>query len=986
MNSPGGKSLAGITDPARLTTAIYQTYVAGKPRMDGARAALAQLGIADRAGLAERYAHAKQQRIEAFIAAGSFSAFPDALRLITAVKALGLRLALASSSKNAAAMLRKIVMPSGDTLLALFDADLSGIDLAHGKPDPELFLLAAEALGVAPVKCLVVEDAPSGIAAGVAGGMATLGIARLGDADLLAEAGANLVVTNLDDVEVGALSDGRLRATRKGATEPMRDAFEPTAETNWTLVAEGYDSRRESSVESRFAIGNGFLGVRAARAVSRAAIWVSWLTWQTWASWPRTYVAGLFDAPDTDPPVPALVPVADWSRVRVTLDGERLLLREGETLTHKRTLDMRRGLLLADWRQRAPRGNTARVRTMRLVSLAERSSGLQLLHLEVDGPPAEVTLEATFEGAGFGMEAVRQDQDLGVWRTARTGRILAMAGAARLSVAGRELPPAKPAPLTWRWTWISAPGEAACLTRFVAMARGDTPTDDPAAAVSGALARATSSGWQGVLEAARIRLGRSLVGQRYPRRRRPRGRAGLAVRGLSFEQRGQSGRRARLDRGAGTDGRYLSWPRLLGYRNSPAAVLHHDLARSGARLADVSPPHAGRRPRQGRRRRAGAARCTPGNRPTPARKRRQNGCSSPVGEPIEVLSGKLEQHITADVAYAVWQYWRASGDDAFLRDAGAEILLDTARFWSSRIRMEPDGRGHVRDVVGPDEYHEHVDDNAFTNVMARWNIRRGIEVAGWMRAHWPEYWADLTARLRLDTAELAAWQSAADTLVTGFDAATGLFEQFEGYFRLEDIDLARFADRTMPMDVVIGRDRVQRSMVVKQADVVALLVLLPEEFPAANQRANFDFYASRCGHGSSLSRAMHAVAAARLGDPGLALRYFHDSTAQDLSDATGAAGGVHIAALGGLWQVAVFGFAGLSPRPDALAFDPMLPDTWRSLRFPIRWRGRKLSISVTPSTNRFEAVLRDGPSMRLIVQGNAHDLQPGQTLRVNLQA
>jgi HAD superfamily hydrolase (TIGR01509 family) len=210
------EALAGITEPARLTTAIYQTYVAGKPRMDGARAVLAQLGIADPGGVAEHYADAKQRRVETLIAAGRFAAFPDALHFIAAVNRPGWRLALASSSKNAASMLRQIAMPSGQNLLALFDADLSGVDLQHGKPDPEIFIRAAKAIGVSPVNCLVVEDAPAGVAAGIAGGMATLGVARLDDAPLLHDAGADLVVTSLDDVDTNALAEGWLRAQPPG--------------------------------------------------------------------------------------------------------------------------------------------------------------------------------------------------------------------------------------------------------------------------------------------------------------------------------------------------------------------------------------------------------------------------------------------------------------------------------------------------------------------------------------------------------------------------------------------------------------------------------------------------------------------------------------------------------------------------------------------------------------------------------------------------
>src|SRR5262249_3933944 len=195
----------------------------------------------------------------------------------------------------------------------------------------------------------------------------------------------------------------------------------------------------------------------------------------------------------------------------------------------------------------------------------------------------------------------------------------------------------------------------------------------------------------------------------------------------------------------------------------------------------------------------------------------------PDGQIIDILCGKQEQHITADVAYAVWQYWLATRDEDFLLDAGAEILLETGRFWSSRAQLEDDRHRHIRGVIGPDEYHETIDDNAFTNVMARWNIRRALDVVALLRKHRPERWTSLSSRLGLSDAEIAEWQTVADTMATGWDAQSGLFEQFAGYFRLEEIDLAAYAGRSVPMDVVLGRERTQRTKVIKQADVVALL-------------------------------------------------------------------------------------------------------------------------------------------------------------------
>jgi len=200
------EALAGFAEPERLTTALYQPHVAGKPRLSGARAALEALGVPDAERQAPAYAERKQEQIEALIAAGSFDGFADALRFVQAVGALGLPMAAASSSKNANGMMQPTRLPSGQSLLDAFSANVCGRDLRRGKPDPEIFLLAATELGVAPEHCFVVEDAPAGVEAARAGGMTALGVARLGDAALLQAAGADLVVTNLDEVDLAELA------------------------------------------------------------------------------------------------------------------------------------------------------------------------------------------------------------------------------------------------------------------------------------------------------------------------------------------------------------------------------------------------------------------------------------------------------------------------------------------------------------------------------------------------------------------------------------------------------------------------------------------------------------------------------------------------------------------------------------------------------------------------------------------------------------
>src|SRR5258708_4336459 len=213
--------------PEAFTSHMYQEYMSGKPRASGARAALDYFQVPDAEDRVAAYAQRKQEMVVRLIEAGDFSAYPDALRFVIATKDAGMLIADASSSKNAGLFLGKIRLdtfaqehgissPSlrpGLSLLDYFDADVSGRDFAHGKPDPEIFLTAAHELGVEPRYAMVLEDASAGVEAAKAGGMAAIGIARAHDADLLAAADADIVVTSLDDVDTAALAEGRL-ATR----------------------------------------------------------------------------------------------------------------------------------------------------------------------------------------------------------------------------------------------------------------------------------------------------------------------------------------------------------------------------------------------------------------------------------------------------------------------------------------------------------------------------------------------------------------------------------------------------------------------------------------------------------------------------------------------------------------------------------------------------------------------------------------------------
>jgi trehalose/maltose hydrolase-like predicted phosphorylase len=753
----------------------------------------------------------------------------------------------------------------------------------------------------------------------------------------------------------------------------MEHALGPTADPTWVLDADGYDPLREGSVESRFAISNGFLGMRGARATTRGARWIVP---------PRTYVAGLFDTSGTEGTISKLVPAADWLQGRILLPGGPLLHHPGDVLSHRMTLDLRRGALLSASRLKTPELGILRLRTLRLVSLSERAVGLQLIQMEIEKGDIEITFETSFEGVDLGLVSEKLEQDLGVWRRHSSGKGLAMAIASSLQIDGHDLPPTALGPLKWLWSWTSRPGQVVCFERSVAVARSDTQGLDPGSGARDKLGISLHIGWRGVLAeheaawASRWRCSAVEVdGDEAAQQALWFALYHLNSAANPADERVSVGARALT--GDDYHGHVfwdteiylfpfyiLTWPEaartLLMYRFRTLEGARAKAARMGWRGAFYAWESA-----------------DTGAETAPEQ------VIGPDRQVIRILCGKQEQHISADVAYAVWQYWQATGDEGFLLDAGAEILLETGRFWSSRALPEADGQRHIRGVIGPDEYHENIDDSAFTNVMARWNIRRALDVASLLRERWPECWARLSGRLGLDDAELKQWLSAADAMATGRDPRTGLFEQFVGFFALENIDLTHYAGRSVPMDVVLGRERTQRSQVIKQADVVALLGLLPEEFVGETGAKNFDYYEPRCGHGSSLSRAMHGMVAARLGRSEMALRYFQQTAAIDLADTHVAIdGGIHIAALGGIWMTAVLGFAGVSLRNNGIALNPQLPPNWRRLAFGVQWRGRSLKIRIDQAKQIVEATLEAGESMTLIVRGEPREFGRDKALVV----
>jgi len=309
-----------------------------------------------------------------------------------------------------------------------------------------------------------------------------------------------------------------------------------------------------------------------------------------------------------------------------------------------------------------------------------------------------------------------------------------------------------------------------------------------------------------------------------------------------------------------------------------------------------------------------------------------------TGRVIPIRTGELEEHIVADIAWAASCYLDWTGDEEFGSGSGLTLLVETARYWASRIRLDQHGGAHIDGVIGPDEYHGRVDDNAYTNGMARWNLRYAAHLAAAAHAS------------GVDAAERDGWLAVADALVDGYDASTGLYEQFAGFFALEPLVIEEIAPRRpVAADALLGHDRVRAAQVVKQADVLMLHHLLPDEVAPGSLEPNLAFYEPRTAHGSSLSPGIHAALLARTGRTEQALAALRLASRIDLDDLTQTtAGGLHMAAMGSVWQALAFGFAGVRPGRETLRFDPHLPDAWQALELRLRHRGSVVRVRIEP--------------------------------------
>jgi beta-phosphoglucomutase family hydrolase len=926
--------------------ADYRRYVDGKPRHEGARGFLESRGIHFPAGeptdppeadTLHGLGRRKDALFVEWLRRQGVEVFGSTIALIRGLRERGVLTAVVTSSRNGREVLRAARVES------LFDRRLDGMDAdglgLAGKPHPDAFLKCAELLGVAPGRAIVVEDAVAGVEAGRRGGFGlVVGVDRGGNREALTAHGADVVVTDLAEVTIADL-DAWLREKREMVTA-------------WRVEQEGFERSREHEMESIFTVGNGYLGVRGAPDSPLPG------------SQGDLFIAGVYDRKHPDRPYSELeflgggrgeYPYAELVsapfpfRLRILVDGQPLDLAGPHWREHRRVLDLRQGVLYGEAVYETEPARRTIVRTRRCASLAALHLLLQEVTVSLENHSGLVEVDASLADPHLAashphltpVDPRPHDPTLDLQCFTTQASAIQLCLAARtVQVGGGE---------ALRWQTAGTIGETLTFRRYIVVYTSRDGGDPRLAALEHARALRWD-GFEDAMAAHARRWAEAWAGADVRVAGSPATAQALRFNAYHLIGAADHDRRvsvaARALTGRAYEG-HVFWDvemfKLPFYVHTVPDVArtllcyrHHTL--------------------DGARRRAQAMGCrgacyawestVTGDDVTPTTIRLKT-----TGKAIPIFTGTQQLHVTADVAHGVWRYWEATGDRAFMREVGVEILAETARFWVSRC--QPDGgRYHLRGVVGPDEYHHSVDDNAYTNWMVRFNLEKAAEAAGWLRGDSAEACEALAARLRLAPDEPGTWAAVARQLYCPVPNAQGVIEQFAGFFDLERYPVPREERLKAPVSRLFDWDRINRLQLIKQADVLMLLHLFPEAFPHDVVLANYRYYEPITDHGSSLSPGIHAAVAARLGLREDAERYWRESLWLDLSNTMGnSALGVHPACMGATWQALVFGFLGVRFAAGGPTLDPeagrRLPGRWRRVELTLAWRGARYPVTVT---------------------------------------
>ena len=959
----------GETRP--YTEADYFALVDGRPRYEGVAAVLSDRGIelpwgndteAPGHGSVCALGNRKNEVFRKILHEEGIEVYPGSLEYLRQIQEAGLDVAVVSSSRNAEDVLEAAGLRNE------FSVIVGGLQAVErglpGKPAPDTFVAAARDLGWSVNECVVIEDAISGIKAGVSGGFGlVVGVARDQPAQALREAGATVVVADLAEL-VGS------RARDAWRLDPWCNVREHPRPTDYSF---------EQTV---FSLGNGYLGLRGDSLGIGDCVKGMFINGlhETWQIRHAESAFGLAETGQT------MVAAPDARTVRVYINDEALEIGRTEILKDELRLDFKDGTLISDTLWRTAEGHRVSVRTRSMISFTERHLAVFRTSVRLLDASAHVYVQSSLIGQVTETPVITPaEADSG--EQAFDPRKKEESGEESLQPGGTYLE-GDLAALSY-YVKGSNMSVATTIQHAIRVAGGD-PEVSKSHQITDARADFNVSVYLDKDQALHIDKFASyhcsrrhtsdemvVRGVRALKHLVPRGaddlfwkqreflgdfwsRADVLVDGNPLLQRSirwnlfqLAQASARAD-GLGISAKGVSGDGYSGHYfwDTEIYVLpfltytNPQWARNALRARVNMIPAARRR----------------------AATLNEHGILFPWrtinGEEASAYypAGTAQYHINADVVYSLARYVRASGDSGLILNGGAEIAVETARLWESLGFWRDSSSGpefHIHGVTGPDEYTAVVNDNTFTNVMARFNLNYAVQLMGYLQESFPEDYQRICGELAVSREEVDKWARAAQAMHIPFSESVGIHPQDAGFLNREVWDVPGTPAHHRPLLLHFHPLVIYRFQVLKQADTVLALWLRASDFTQEQKRADFDYYDPLTTGDSTLSATVQAILAAEVGYRDLAYGYFEHALNVDLDNLHGNTGdGIHVASTGGVWAALVYGFAGLRDDTGELCFDPRLPESWTGLEFNLRWRDNQIRFRVQQEL--FTAELTDG--------------------------
>ncbi len=764
----------------------------------------------------------------------------------------------------------------------------------------------------------------------------------------------------------------------------------------WRLVEREYAATDLGVTETLFGIGNGYIGMRANATEGREAHTHGTYVNGFHETWTIHHAEDAFAFAKTGQ---TIVNVPDAKLMKLYVDDEPLLIATADLEHYERALDFRQGISYRDVVWRTPGGKRLRVRSERMVSLQHRHLAMMTMEITLLDDPAPLVVSSQLLNRQDGEDEYhvrsaalgegrdprrarrfdqrvlvprlqRHDRDLDEvvlgYRCANSGMTLACSYAHIVDTScPYTVESSVSADLAKSvYTIEGIPGTRVRIVKLVSYhSSTGVPAEELADRCHRTLDRARREGPQRILEQQREwldaywdRTDVEILGDDAAQQAVRWNLFQLAQASACTQEQGIA---AKGVTGGGYDGHYF-WDTEV-YVLPFLAYTSPDIARKLLRFRWHLLPAARER----------------------ATELSQRGALYPWrtinGEEASAYyaAGTAQYHINAAIVYALERYLFATGDVEFLAEEGAEILTETARLWEDlgfyagvNGNDEP-GTFHIHGVTGPDEYTTVVNDNLYTNVMARFNLRYAARSVEFLDEWNPDAYASLKRRTSLEDDEIAAWHRAADAMYLPYDEDLGIHPQYAMFLDLEPWDFENTPPSKYPLLLYFHPLVIYRHQVLKQADVVLAMFLRGNHFERDQKRRNFEYYDPITTGDSSLSACVQSIVAAEVGHDDLAWEYFLQALYLDLCDTHGNTDdGVHVASMGGVWAGIAHGFAGLRDDGESLAFEPRPPAAWQGFTFRMTRHGSNLLVDVDP----------DGCTVK-VLSGNGAPIHTADGLR-----